>query len=131
METSRLASISLFDGLAEDELANLASRFQEEQLLAGSSLAKQNDFSYKFFVVLDGEVEIYRDFEHVADLGAGDFFGEMGLISGDRRNARVTAKTRCELAWMMSWDFQEMQNNHAMVCDRIEAAIAERSPSSD
>ena len=127
MESSRLASVPLFEGMSEEDLANIASRFQEEQLLAGSSLAKQDDFAYKFCVVLEGEVEVYRDFEHVADLAEGEFFGEMGVVSGQKRNARVTAKTRCELAWMMTWDFQDMQANHPQICDRIDAVIAARS----
>ena len=41
----------------------------------------------------EGEAEVTRDGEHVADLGPGDFFGEMGLLEKTLRNATVTAKT--------------------------------------
>ena len=126
MEASALQGIPLFDGLGPDELARCASLFQEAEILAGSGLAKEGDFAYKFFVVLDGEVEVLRDFEHVARLGAGDFFGEMGVVSGERRNARVVADTRTTVAWMMPWDFQQMTEELPTVAARIDEAIAER-----
>lgn len=126
MEASQLESLPLFEGLSGAELAKCAGMFQETEMLAGSSLAKEGDFSYKFFVVLEGQVEVYRDFEFVAELGAGDFFGEMGVISGERRNARVTAKTRADLAWMMGWDFETMQKDYPLVAERIDKVVAER-----
>ncbi len=94
MQVDQLRSLALFDGLTDDELAPFASQFEELDIVAGSSLAKQDDFAYKFFVVLDGDVDVHRDFEHIASMGPGEFFGEMALVKGEKRNARVTAKTR-------------------------------------
>jgi len=102
MDADLLSALPLFEGLTTEQQERCAALFRETQLLAGSGLAREGDFAYKFFVVLDGEVEILRDFEHVAHLGPGDFFGEMGLVSGDRRNARVVARSRCRVAWVMA-----------------------------
>ena len=126
MDVKRLQSLPLFQGIANDELEAIAGKFQSAEMLAGSSLAKQDDFAYRFFVVLEGQVEVYRDFEHVADIGPGEFFGEMGLVSGERRNARVTAKTRVDIAWMMPWDFDEMTTSNADIAARISAVVAAR-----
>ncbi len=126
MDVKRLQSLPLFQGIANDELEAIAAKFQSAEMLAGSSLAKQDDFAYRFFVVLEGQVEVYRDFEHVADIGPGEFFGEMGLVSGERRNARVTAKTRVDIAWMMPWDFDEMTTSNADIAARISAVVAAR-----
>ncbi|MEM9200713.1 MAG: cyclic nucleotide-binding domain-containing protein [Actinomycetota bacterium] len=126
MDVKRLQSLPLFQGVDDDELATIASKFQSAEMLAGSSLAKQDDFAYRFFVVLEGWVEVYRDFEHVADIGPGEFFGEMGLVSGERRNARVTAKTRVDIAWMMPWDFDEMTTSNADIATRIDAVVEAR-----
>jgi CRP-like cAMP-binding protein len=127
VDVKRLQSLPLFQGVANDELDAIATKFQSAEMLAGSSLAKQDDFAYKFFIVLEGWVEVYRDFEHVADIGPGEFFGEMGVVSGERRNARVTAKTRVDIAWMMPWDFEEMTKNNADIAARISAVIASRT----
>ena len=126
MDVKRLQSLPLFQGIANEELEAIAATFQSAEMLAGSSLAKQDDFAYRFFVVLEGQVEVYRDFDHVADIGPGEFFGEMGLVSGERRNARVTAKTRVDIAWMMPWDFDEMTTSNADIAARISAVVAAR-----
>lgn len=126
MQVDQLRSLELFEGLSDDELAPLAAQFEELEIIAGSSLAKQDDFAYKFFVVLDGEVDVHRDFEHIAEMGPGDFFGERALVKGEKRNARVTAKTRCRLACMMGWDFKTMAETHATVAERIDAVIERR-----
>ncbi len=126
MQVDQLRSLSLFEGLSDDELAKFAHQFEELEIVAGSSLAKQDDFAYKFFVVLDGDVDVHRDFEHIASLGAGEFFGEMALVKGEKRNARVTAKTRCRLACMMGWDFKTMTEQYPSVAARIDEVVEQR-----
>ena len=128
MEPHDLESSPLFAGLSPTDRARCAELFETRELPAGSSLAKQGDFSYRFFIVLRGEVEVARDFETVARLGPGEFFGETGLVSRSRRNARVTATTRCVLASMMTWDFETMTAEFPEIAARVEAAVAERTP---
>ncbi len=128
MIAEQLKSMPLFEGLPESDLDEVAKMFQQAEMLAGSGLASEGDFAYKFFVVLDGEVEVHREFKPVDEMGAGEFFGEIGLLTGQRRNARVVAKTRCNVAWMMGWDFQTMMEQYPVVAERINAVIAERQP---
>ncbi len=128
MQIDPLRTLSLFDGISDDELAPYAELFVEFEIVAGSSLAKQDDFAYKFFVVLDGEVDVHRDFEHVASLGPGEFFGETALVKGEKRNARVTAKTRCRLACMMGWDFKDMTAHFPTMAAQIDAVVHDREP---
>ncbi len=125
-ESSRLANLRIFSGPSGDVLDEFASRLQEAELLNGSILVREGDFADKFFVVLEGEVEVQRDFHHVATLGPGDFFGEMGLIQGARRNARIIAQSRCRVAWMMAWDFDRMTTEYPEVAARIQAVVDER-----
>jgi CRP-like cAMP-binding protein len=127
MDAAHLQSSPLFEGLSGPELERCAERFEEREFPAGSSLARQGDFAYRFFVVVSGEVEVTRDFETIAVLGPGDFFGETGLVTGSRRNARVTARTRCVLASMMTWDFNAVTAAYPEIGARIEAALADRS----
>ena len=126
MESSRLRSVPLFEGLPDEKLDAIAALFHETSMLRGSGLAREGEFAYKFFVVLDGEVLVQRDFKDVATLGPGDFFGEMGVMTGGRRNARVVAQTPCQLAWMMGWDFERMTDEHPVVAARIQHVVDER-----
>ena len=63
----------------------------------GEVIVRQNDYSDSFLIVAGGQVEISVRPEggaerKIATLTAGNFFGEMGLISGRRRNATATAR---------------------------------------
>ena len=127
MKSEQLKSLPLFEGIADEVVEECAPNFQETEMLAGTVLAREGDFAYKFFVVLEGEVEVQRDLQHIATLGPGDFFGEMGVIESGRRNARVLASTRCKLAWMMIWDFDNMTKSHPEIAARIQAAVEGRS----
>ena len=126
MEIEEFRSIALFEGLTDDELAQCTEPLKELEMVAGSSLAKQDDFAYKFFIVLDGEVDVHRDFEFVASIGPGEFFGETALVTGEKRNARVTTHTRCRLACMMGWEFKTMTEKFPSVAAHIDAAVTER-----
>ncbi len=126
MDAEQIQSLALFEGLTDDELAKCAEPLKELQIVTGSSLAKQDDFAYKFFIVLDGEVDVHRDFEFVARLGPGEFFGERALVKGEKRNSRVTAHSHCRLACMMGWDFKAMTEQVPAVAARIDAVIDAR-----
>ena len=97
MDSSHLKSIPLFADIPDEELAKIATFAQEVTVEAGRELVREGDFSYEFMAIEDGEAEVTRHGEHVANLGPGDFFGEMGLLEKTLRNATVTAKTPMKL----------------------------------
>ena len=65
----------------------------------GAAIFRRNDYTDTFFVVLDGavEIELGDDVPYRLKLGAGQFFGEMSLLSGRRRSATVFAAAGCVL----------------------------------
>jgi CRP-like cAMP-binding protein len=126
IDASRLRVSPVFDGLSDEELDRGAELFEEIELLAGSSLIKEGDFSYRFFVVLDGEVDVTHDFDPVRRLGPGEICGEIGLLTGQRRTARVVAHTRCRLASLMTWDFRTLMEQAPAAAREIEAIAEER-----
>ena len=97
MDASRLKSIPLFEDVPDEELGQIATFAQEVTVDEGRELVREGDFSYEFMAIEDGQAEVTREGEHVADLGPGDFFGEMGLLEKTLRNATVTAKTPMQL----------------------------------
>jgi CRP-like cAMP-binding protein len=131
IETSRLRVSPVFEGLTDEELERSAALFEEVELLAGSSLIKEGDFSYRFFVVLDGEVDVTHDFDPVQRLGPGEICGEIGLLTGQRRTARVVAHTRCKLASLITWDFRTLMEQAPAAASRIEAIAQERLAAND
>jgi CRP-like cAMP-binding protein len=126
MDASQLRKSTLFDGLSAAELERCAGWFEQTVLTAGARLVDEGDYAYKFFVILDGELEVRHDFENVRRLGPGDFFGEMGLLSGSRRSAKVIALTRSTVAGTMTWDFRIMLAEFPLIATRLEAVAARR-----
>ncbi len=65
----------------------------------GETIFARNDYTNSFYSIVDGEVVVVVDetTNQRITLKAGEFFGEMGLISGRRRSAKVVAQSNCML----------------------------------
>ena len=110
MDPSRVKSIPLFQSIPEDEVKQIATFADEQSVEEGKHLVDEGDFSWEFMAIEEGEAEVLRGGEHVADLGPGDFFGEIGLVEKDRRTATVVAKSPMRLLTLTSWDLRRMPN---------------------
>lgn len=128
MDFNRLKSISLFQTVPEEELREIAPFAQEVSVEAGRHLVREGDFSYELMAIEEGEAEVLRSGEHVADLGPGDFFGEHGLLERDKRNATVVAKTPMRLITLTGWDFKRMERAMPEAVARVREVLEERRP---
>ena len=128
MDPSHLKSIPLFSDLPDEELAKIATFAQEVTVEKGRELVREGDFSYEFMAIEEGEAEVTRHGEHVADLGPGDFFGEVGLLEKTLRNATVTAKSPVRIITLTGWDLKRIERSVPEAIERVRAAIEERRP---
>ena len=128
MDASRLKSIPLFEDVPEEELGQIATFAQEVTVDEGRELVREGDFSYEFMVIEEGEAEVTRHGEHLADLGPGDFFGEIGLLEKTLRTATVTAKTPMRLVTLTGWDLKRMEKHIPDAIERVRATLEERRP---
>jgi CRP-like cAMP-binding protein len=128
MDEHSLRSVPLFDSLSSDHRRDIASHADELEAPEGTELVRQGEFAYEFFVLEDGTAEVVRDGEHVADLGPGDFLGEMGIVGKAVRNATVRTTTPARVIVMTEQAFRSMRALNPEVADRIEAAVEERCP---
>ena len=78
-----------------DDGHSLLREVESMHLAGGEWLMHQGDPGDAFYLLIDGTVEVDRDGAHVDDMAAGDSFGEVALISGEPRNATVTAGDEC------------------------------------
>jgi CRP/FNR family cyclic AMP-dependent transcriptional regulator len=130
LDATRLKSIPLFEEVGDVELARIAPFAQEVSVEPGNVLVREGDFSYEFMAIEDGEAEVTRGGEHVADLGPGNFFGEMGLLEKTLRNATVTAKTPMRLVTLTGWDLRRVERTAPEAIERVRAVLEERRPPS-
>ena len=128
MDASRLKSIPLFEEVGEEELAQIAPFATEVEVEAGRELVREGDFSYEFMAIEEGEAEVSRDGQHLADLGPGDFFGEMGLLEKTLRNATVTAKTPVRIVTLTGCDLKRIERSVPEAIERVRATLEARRP---
>jgi CRP/FNR family transcriptional regulator, cyclic AMP receptor protein len=126
LDATRLKSIALFEEVGDEELAEIAPFATEVSVEEGRELVREGDFSYEFMAIEEGEAEVTRGGEHVADLGPGDFFGEMGLLEKTLRNATVTAKTPVRLVTLTGWDLRRVERSAPEAMQRIRTVLEER-----
>ena len=128
MEESELRSVPMFESLSGEERRVIAQYSDEIDVPEGTELVRQGEFAYEFFVIVEGTAEVMRDGERVAQLGPGDFLGEMGIVGKVVRNATVVTTSPARVIVMTSQAFRSMARTSAAVADRITAAVEERCP---
>jgi CRP/FNR family cyclic AMP-dependent transcriptional regulator len=126
LDPNRLKSIPLFEEVGDEELRQIAPFANEVSVEAGKVLVREGDFSYEFMAIEEGEAEVTRGGGHVADIGPGDFFGEMGLLEKTLRNATVVAKTPMRLITLTGWDLRRVERTAPQALERIRAVFDER-----
>ena len=127
MDATHLIDISLFAGLSNHEREEVARRADEIDVDAGKRLVSEGKFGYEFFVIENGTAEVVRDGKHVADLGPGDFFGEMALLGDEVRNASVVASSPMTAMVMTDQEFRALARQMPAVAEQIRAACRART----
>jgi len=87
-----LEHLSITQGTPQLALEQLASASQECRLPPGVDVVVQGSPAHAFYAVDDGRLVVHRDGVEVAHLGAGEGFGERGLLDNAPRNATVTTE---------------------------------------
>ena len=126
MKPERLKKIPLFSDLSGDDLQRLGSWTDEVDLPAGKPLIHQGNFPHEFMVLESGTAQVTHDGQHLADLGPGDFFGEMALLEEQRRMASVVTTSDATIIVMHSRNFRAMEEAMPEVAARIIAVMQER-----
>ncbi len=126
MLEARLKDVPFFSSLTRKELAFVAQQTDELDVPAGKVLAKEGDLGREFFVVESGTAEVTKDGAHVAEMGPGDFFGEIALVAEERRTATVTATAPMRLIVMSRASFRAIDRMLPEVHARVAKAIEDR-----
>lgn len=126
MDEERLKAIPLFANLNRKERRALAPRTDEVDLEKGRAIVREGEWSYEFFAIEEGTAEVRRGEQLLAELGPGDFFGEMGLVGDTRRNATVVAATPLKVVVMTAQAFRQTSRELPEVASKIRSAIEER-----
>jgi ATP-binding cassette subfamily B protein len=128
----RLARIPLFADLDDATRERLAATFQSELIDHDQIVFEQGGIGDAFYVIARGVVEVLRTDESgsshvVATLADGDFFGEMSLLSHDRRNATVQTRGVTTLLRLDQGAFDDLMATAPGAKSIVAAAAAARA----
>jgi CRP-like cAMP-binding protein len=138
------AAVPLLAGLTARQRAAIAARATTRRYAPGSTIVRAGDTTMALYVVLSGSVRVERAHPdagavHLAELGAGGVFGEMGLIDDAVRSATIVALEPTECALIPKWDFEKRLRDNPFVAlaiirvlngrvRRLEQRLASLSP---
>ncbi|MCW5212549.1 DUF4388 domain-containing protein [Desulfobulbus sp. TB] len=104
-----LRGMELFEPLDDFDLQDLALLMKLEKYPANNIVRGSGEVGSHLYVVLAGKLTVLReDSGVIAELGPGDIFGEMSLLSGELTYASVHSKTPVELASLKAIDFKRI-----------------------
>ena len=89
-DAANLRKFDMFKNLSDDELSLIARETVVREFAGGEIVCEEGSPSETMFFIDSGLVVISKQGVTLARLEPGDYFGEMSLITGDPRNARVT-----------------------------------------
>jgi CRP/FNR family cyclic AMP-dependent transcriptional regulator len=126
-----LADVPLFSACSRKDLQLVARRAEDVKVDAGKQLVTEGDTGTEFFVIIDGNATVTRHGRKVAELGSGNFFGELALLERTPRNATVTADTPMELVVLGQREFAGLIDDVPEFAHKLLAGLARRLREAD
>ena len=126
MDEAALGRIQLFEGLSRKQRKLLAMRVDEVDVPAGKVLCCKGKTADEFFVIEEGTAKVVRDGQYLDALGPGDFFGEMGLLDDEPRNADVIAETPLIVMVLRGAAFKELERDAPRLARRLRRSVQQR-----
>lgn len=119
-----LNKVELFEGLSPEALAEIEAQCTWQSYATDQQVFDKESDTQDVYFVVSGTVRILTagpDDREVAlaDISAGNYFGELAAIDGMRRSARVIATRESVLAQLSSRDFLELMRRHPEVAMRV------------
>jgi CPA2 family monovalent cation:H+ antiporter-2 len=116
----------LFAAVDPEKREELLLLFRPRTASPGDRIIRKGDRADGIYFISSGSVEVSIGARKIR-LDAGNFFGEMALLSGARRNADVTAVDYCELQVMTVRDFQQFMAHNPNLRAEIDRLALERT----
>jgi small-conductance mechanosensitive channel/CRP-like cAMP-binding protein len=126
-----LRSTPIWSVLSDQEMSLLAGRLKAVVHGPGEAIVRQGEDGSSMFLITRGSVAVtlndgMGNTEHVATLSSGDFFGEMSLLTGEKRTATVTAAGEVECIEMHKADVSDILLERPELAREISSILERR-----
>jgi CRP-like cAMP-binding protein len=120
--------VPLFSGCSKRELDQVAAIADELSIDEGRELTHEGATGHEFLVLIDGSADVRRKGRKINTLGAGDFLGEIALITGAPRTATVTTTSPSRMLVVTARDFRTLLRHMPSLQIKVLEALASRLP---
>src|SRR5512132_3827005 len=121
-----MKGVPLFSGCSKAELQKIAALADELDLAEGATLIREGERGREFIVIVDGTVTVTRGGKSLRDLGAGDFIGEIALVSDVPRTATVTATSPVRLLVITDRAFRGLLEEMPLIATKVLQSLGQR-----
>jgi serine/threonine protein kinase len=94
---SQVKQLEFFQGFSEAEIWEIIRSCVWQEFDAGQEVVVQGDVDEAFYIIVDGDVDVYRENKRIGSIKAGECFGEMGYLANTERTASIKAKDAVRL----------------------------------
>jgi small-conductance mechanosensitive channel/CRP-like cAMP-binding protein len=131
-----IAAVDLFHSLPRDAIDLLASSAKVRLYGAGEAIWHQGDTGAELYVIESGTVafEVTRDGQPEQEamrIGAGQCFGEVGFLKGERRAATIRGTTACRFVVLDPAALRQVLESHPAMVEQMGALLASRQAAID
>lgn len=128
-----LKKIPFFATLDENMHAQIVSQITLQYYMKDQVIFHEGDMGDAMYIIKTGSVSVYHEPKElglpekvVTELKANDFFGEMALVSKDKRNASVRTLMESEIFVLQKEDFDKLIAENPDMANKISTAFFER-----
>lgn len=121
-----LSSVPLFNGLSRRELNTILRMAKEVTHEEGQKIVAEDTEAVGFHLILEGRATVSTRGRKRAELGPGDYFGEMSLLDGQPRTATVSPTEPMKTLAIASWDFMPMIDKFPSIARKMLAEMSRR-----
>jgi CRP-like cAMP-binding protein len=121
-----LSKVDLFEALSTADLRRIRDAGKELDFPAGEELTVQGKPGGRFFLILDGEVDISVGGRRLRTFGPGEYLGEISLIDGEPRSASAVAMSPVSTWSLASWNFRPLLRTYPSVAEKVMLLLCRR-----
>ncbi len=121
-----LKSVPLFAGCSKTELRELARTADELDIREGTVLTREGRSGREFFVLVDGTARVTKKGKKIGDLAAGDWFGEIALLTDGPRTATVTATSPVDVLVITDRRFRSLVETMPSIALKVLSCVGDR-----
>lgn len=126
-----LHKVELFHSLREDELLEIAQKLRYAPFASGDTITHQGAVAHWLYILVEGQADVYletpgQERRKLATLHPGNFFGEMGLMTGAPRTATVVAARDSECYLLDKNSFETVLTSRPELAEEISKILVSR-----